>query len=205
MGTPREAVTEFENQLREKKFASQAATRYGLVYAQMRAKDLPAALREIDALRALKVSSPMIAGLTAEIRTAAGDLPAAQVIYREALQRFPQAKSLIYGYAESLYAGRQYDQALLFLDSQLQLNFTDYKLYGMQAKTYAALGKRLQQNRAQAEFYLLQGQLGQAVEQLQYAQQASDGSFYEQSAVDARLRELRKLQDEEAKLKRNGG
>ena len=87
----------------------------------------------------------------------------------------------------------------------MQLSAADYKLYGLQAKTYAALGKRLQQHRAQAEFYMLQGLLGQAVEQLQFAQQATDGNFYEQSAVDARLRELRKLQAEEEKLKRNGG
>lgn len=204
-GTPREAVIDFENQVRERKHASQAAARYGLVFALMRAKEVAAAQREFDALRALRVSSPMIADLAAEIRTGAGDLPAAQAIYRDALQRFSQAKSLIYGYAESLYAGRAYDQALTFLDAQQQLNASDYKLYGLQAKTYAALGKRLQQHRAQAEYYLLQGQLGQAVEQLQFAQQATDGNFYEQSAVDARLRELRKLQVEEEKLKRAGG
>jgi predicted Zn-dependent protease len=147
----------------------------------------------------------MIAGLAAEIRASAGDLAGAQSVYRDALQRFPQARSLVYGLAESLYAGRQYDQAVSFLDAQLQLDATDYKLHGLQAKTYAALGRRLQQHRAQAEFYLMQGQLGQAVEQLQFAQQDTDGNFYEQSAVDARLRELRKLQVEEAKLKRNGG
>jgi predicted Zn-dependent protease len=205
LGTPREAVSDFEAQLKERKYASQPAARYGLVVALMRAKDLPAAQREIEALSALKVASPIVAGLAAEVRTSSGDLPAAQGIYKEALQRFPQAKSLVYGYAESLYAGRQYDQALQFLDSQLQLNFADSKLYGLQAKAYSALGKRLQQHRAQAEFYVLQGQLGQAVEQLQFAQQATDGNFYEQSAVDARLRELRKLQEEEARLKKNGG
>ena len=67
------------------------------------------------------------------------------------------------------------------------------------------MGKRLQQHRAQAEFYYLQGQLVQAVEQLQYAQRETDGNFYEQSVVDARLRELRALQAEEEKLKREGG
>ena len=205
MGAPREAVTDFESQVRERKSVSPAAARYGLVYALMRAKDVQSAQREFEALQALKVSSPMIADLAAEIRSKAGDLPAAQAIYRDGLQRFPQSKSLVYGYAESLYAGRQYDQAQLFVDSQLQLSATDYKLYGLQAKTYAAQGKRLQQHRAQAEFYLLQGQLGSAVEQLQFAQQATDGNFYEQSAVDARLRELRKLQAEEDKRKRNGG
>lgn len=205
METPREAVTDFETQLREKKYGSPAAANYGLVFALMRSKDAPAAQRAIEGLRALKVASPMIAGLAAEIRTSLGDLPAAQAIYRDALQRFPQSKALVYGYAESLFAGRQYDKALPFLESQLQLNFADYKLYALQAKTYAAMGKRLQQHRAQAESYLLQGQLGQAVEQLQFAQQASDGNFYEQSAAEARLRELRKLQIEEARLKKNGG
>ena len=110
----------------------------------------------------------------------------------------------VYGYAEALLAARQYEQGLRFLDSQVQTYSSDYKLYGLQARTFAASGKRLQQHRAQAEFYLLQGQLGPAVEQLQFAQQAVDGNFFEQSAVDARLRELRKLQAEEAKQKKNG-
>ena len=205
LGTPHEAVKDFEAQVRERKSASQPAALYGLVFALMRAKDASAAQREFDALRALKVSSPMIAGLAAEIRISAGDLPGAQAIYRDALQRFSQAKSLAYGYADSLYAGRQYDQALRFLDDQVQLDSADFKLYGLQAKTYAALGKRLQQHRAQAEYYLLQGQLGQAIEQLEFAQKTSDGSFYELSAVDARLRELRKQQADEDKRKRNGG
>ena len=204
MGTPREAINEFETQLSEKKYVSQAATRYGLALALMRAKDAPAAQREVEALQALKATSPIIAGLTAEIRASNGDLAAAQSVYRDALQRYPQAKSLVYGYAESLHAGKQHDQAVSFIESQLQLNSADYKLYGLQAKAFAALGKRLQQHRAQAEFYMLQGLLGQAVEQLEFAQRDTDGNFYEQSAVDARLRELRKLQDEEARLKRNG-
>ena len=205
MGTPLEAFNEFSTQLRERKYVSQPAARYGLVLALMRAKDLAAAQREFDALVALKTASPMIAGLAAEIKAGSGDLRGAQAIYREGQQRFPQAKSLVYGFAESLYAGRQYDEALRFLESQLQADSADYRLYGLQARTYAALGKRLLQHRAQAEFYMLRGQLGEAIEQLRFAQQDSDGNFYEQSAVDARLRELHKLQVEEAKEKRNSG
>ena len=47
-------------------------------------------------------------------------------------------------------------------------------------------------------------ELGRAQRLLGLAQQAVDGNFFEQSAVDARLRELRKLQAEEAKQKKNG-
>jgi predicted Zn-dependent protease len=204
MGTPQEAVREFGKQLREKKYTSEAATRYGLAYSLWRAKEVAAAQREVEALNALKVSSPMIAGLAAAIRMAANDPGSATTIYRDALQRYPQSRSLVYGYAETLLAGRQYATGLLFLEAQLQLYASDYKLYGLQARTYAASGKRLQQHRAQAEFYFLQGQLGPAIEQLQFAQQAADGNFFEQSAVDARLREFRVLQAEEAKQKKNG-
>ena len=205
MVAPREAVSEFSKQLRDRKYASEEATRYGLAYALLKAKDVAAAQREVDALVALKVSSPMIAGLAAEIRMAAADFPGALSIYRDALQRYPQSTSLIYGYADALIATGQYGQSLTFLDAQLQVHASDYKLYGLQARTFAAAGKRLQQHRAQAEYYLLQGQLMPAVEQLQFAQKATDGNFFEQSAVDARLRELRKLQAEEAKDKKNGG
>lgn len=204
-GTPREAVSEFETQLREQKYSSEIAVRYGLCYALLRAKDSVSAQREMNALKTLKLSSSMISGLAAEIRIAAGDLPAAQAIYRDALQRYPQSKSLVYAYAEALHAGRQYDQAQRFLEAQLQLYSSDFKLYGLQARVYAASGKQLQQHRAQAESYVLQGQLSEAVEQLMIAQRATDGNFYEQSAVDARLRELRKQLQEELKRKKNGG
>ncbi len=204
MGTPNEAVSEFESQLRAKKYASLAATRYGLISALLRAKNYPAAQREMEALRALKVASPMIADQEAAIKSGLGDFAAAHAIYREALQRFPQAKSLVYNYVESLYANQQFVAAQRFLEAQLQIDFADYKLYGLLAKICAAQEKRLLQHRAQAEFYVLQGLLGQAIEQLQLAQKETDGDFYNQSVVDARLRELRAQQTEEDKLRRGG-
>jgi predicted Zn-dependent protease len=141
----------------------------------------------------------MLAGLAASIREQSGDVKGAQEIYRQALSRFPQAKSLVYGYADSLHAEGSYQPALAFIDSQLARNPSDSRLYGLKARTYAALGLRIQQRRAQAEHYLLQGQLGAAIEQLQFAQNEKEGDFYEMSAVDARLRELRKLQTDEEK------
>lgn len=204
-GTAREAVKEFEIQLQEKKYASEASARYGLVIALMRAGDLPRARQEFETLKAFNLPSPMISGLEANIQRASGNTSAAQATLREALQRFPQAKSLVYAYAELLYTMRQYEQVLKFIEERHQSGFADFTLYGLQAKTYAAMGKRMQQHRAQAEFYYLQGQLGAAIEQLNFAQQAKDGDFYEQSVVDARLREFRRLQMEEERLKKEGG
>ena len=204
-GQPKDVIAEFERSLQEKKYSSEAAIRYGLAYALLRAHDVAGARRASVPLSALQGESPILAGLAASIREQSGDFAGAHELYRQALLRFPQAKSLVYGYADSLYAARSYQQALAFLEGQLVRNQSDFRLFGLQAKTYAALGKRVLQRRSQAEYYLLQGQLGPAIEQLQFAQKETDGDFYELSAVDARLRELRKLQMEEDKKGKSGG
>ena len=204
-GQPKDVIAEFERSLQEKKYSSEAAIRYGLAYALLRAHDVAGARRASAPLSALQGESPILAGLAASIREQSGDFAGAHELYRQALLRFPQAKSLVYGYADSLYAARSYQQALAFLEGQLVRNQSDFRLFGLQAKTYAALGKRVLQRRSQAEYYLLQGQLGPAIEQLQFAQKETDGDFYELSAVDARLRELRKLQMEEDKKGKSGG
>ena len=67
----------------------------------------------------------------------------------------------------------------------------DIRLRSLQAKTYANLGKRFLQHQAQAEVYALQGGLPAAIEQLELARRSGDGDFYQQSVVDARLKELR--------------
>jgi predicted Zn-dependent protease len=75
----------------------------------------------------------------------------------------------------------------------------DDKLQSLLAKTYAALGRIGAQHRAQASAYAIRGQLPMAIEQLQLAQKEKDNDFYEQSVIDARLRELKAQQMEEAK------
>jgi predicted Zn-dependent protease len=204
-GQPKDAIGEFERLLREEKYSSETATRYGLAYALLRARDIEGAKRAGVPLNEKQGESPILAGLAASIREQSGDFAGAQEIYRQALLRFPQARSLAYGYADALYATGSHPQALAFLEGRLAGDQSDFKLFGLQAKVYAALGRRVQQRRAQAEYYLLQGQLGAAIEQLQYAQKEKDGDFYELSAVDARLRELRKLQMEEEKRGQNDG
>jgi predicted Zn-dependent protease len=193
---PKDAVAEFERLLREKKYSSETATRYGLAYALLRAHNVKGAGA---ALGGTQADSPILTGLAASIREQSGDLAGAQEIYRQALLQFPQTKSLTYAYVESLYATGSYSEALALLDRRLAGDPSDYLLFGLQAKVYAALGRRVQQRRAQAEYYLLQGQIGAAIEQLQFAQQEGkgEGDFYELSAVDARLRELRRQQREE--------
>jgi predicted Zn-dependent protease len=172
--------------------AAEAAVRYGLAQARLRDGRPVAAEREVDDLRRLKVAiahgrdagrpgapeAGRCRGAAAPARRAAA-LPAGAC-------RSPTA------WSKRCWKPRLPHDALKFAEDEL-LNYpSDAKMHALQAKTYAMLGRRLQQHRAQAEAYALLGQLAAAAEQLELAQKSGDGNFYEYSQVDSRLREIRK-------------
>lgn len=199
-GTPRDAVTEFETRLRDRSFSgSETAVRYGLVQARIRDGNLMAAELELAELRRLKAISPMIETLAAQLRLKQGDAAGAVKILRAAQPRYPQERAIAYGVVESLLEARLPQEAIKATEDDLASYPSDAKMHALQARTYSLLGKRLQQHRAQAEAYALLGQVPAAVEQMELAQKAGDGNFYEQSQVDSRLRELKKRLAEETK------
>lgn len=204
-GTAQDAITDFTTQLKERKYLSEPAVRYGMAEAYLRNKNYPEAEREVAELRRLKAHSAMVETLAADLRVKQGDVAGALKLLRAAEARYPQERAIVYALIEALHAERQYAEALRLTVADLQSYPNDFRMYGLQAKTFAMLGKRLAQHRAQAEAYALQGQLLPAIEQLQLAQKAGDGDFFDNSQVDARLRELKKLQMEEAKERREQG
>jgi len=202
-GAPRDAVAEFEARLKTRKFSgSEAAVRYGLVQSQLRAGNPVAAERELAELRRLKIVSPMIETLAAQLRLKQNDAAGAVKLLRAAQARYPQERAVMYGLVEALLALKAPQDALAVASDDLQSYVSDASMHALQARSYAMLGQRLQQHRAQAEAYALQGQLAAAIEQLELAQKSVDGNFYEQSQVDARLRQFRARFEEEAKQKR---
>ncbi|MCE1172457.1 MAG: M48 family metalloprotease [Azovibrio sp.] len=200
-GTPAEAVAHFRTLLQEQKTLHVAASQYGLAVALVRQKDWKEAEQVLAGLRGGRGGSPMIERLYAEARVNRGDVAGGLTVFKEALARFPNASGLVYSHAEALLQHGRLEEAQRFLDGQVQKNTQDARLYQFQAKAYAARGRAGQQHKALAEAYLLQGQLPAAIEQLELAQKAKDGDFYERSAIDARLRQLKRRQQEEMKPK----
>lgn len=201
-GSPEDAVTDFEVQVKERKAASEVAAHYGLARALLRAKNPAAAEAQVAELRRLKVASSMVETLAAELRRQRNDPAGAFKLLRAAAVQYPQERAISYALVEALLAANQAQEALNVTVADLQAYTTDAKMHALQAQTYATLGKRLQQHRAQGESYVLLGQLIQAIEQFELAQKSPDGDFYEHSQVDARLRELKKRQLDEMKQKK---
>jgi beta-barrel assembly-enhancing protease len=198
-GTPREAVAHFSEMVREHRYADEAGARYGLASALARARDFPRAAAEVENVRKLLGPHPMVELLMARIRVDSGNPAAARDVLRSALSRFPNYRPLHYAYVEVLQGMGQHQAALASLGDLVKSYPRDARLYNLQAKSYAASGKRLLHHQALAETYVLQGTLPAAIEQLQLAQKSGDGDFYQLSAVEARLRDLRTLQAEERK------
>jgi len=196
---PAESVKFFEESLKERKYLSEAASRFGLIEALARSRDYVRAAKELQILRKSLPLHPAIETLAARLSVATGDIGGALRVYREALRNFPGYRALVYNYADALLRVNQPEEALKLIESRLPYSVSDYRLYQLQAKAYAALNKGMQQHRALAEANFRLGNVRTAIEQLLLAQKAGDGDFYLQSSVDARLRELRALDKDNKK------
>ncbi|MCK9991438.1 MAG: beta-barrel assembly-enhancing protease [Rugosibacter sp.] len=200
-GTAQDAVTYFSTQLKNKTYAGDpAAVHYGLSQSYLRAGNLAAAEKSLENIRQLKAESSLFLTLAADLRSKQNDAKGAVAILRAAYKRYPQERAVVYALIEALLTAGQPKEALKITQDDLFSHANDSLAHSLQAKTYAALGQRLQQHRAQAEAYALTGRLSEAIGQLELAQKAGDGSFYEQSQVDARLQEFRARREEEKKL-----
>jgi predicted Zn-dependent protease len=143
----------------------------------------------------------MVETLAARVKLAVGQTAEALDIYQAALSIFPQHRALTYDYAEALLSKVSAQDALDFINRQLQFDPNDVRLYRLQAQSHEALGNILLQHQALAEVYSRQGNYSAAIEQLQIALKTDDGDFYQMSSVEARLRELRELAASESKKK----
>ena len=198
-GAPREAVTALEAQVRERRFIDEGAAHYGLAYALHRARDFKRADMALVEARRLLGPHPMLDTLTAEIRVAQGQGREARDILAQSVKDNQRRPYLLYAYADLLQTQGQHREALTVLDELVKARPSDTRVYGMQAKAYANLGRRALQHRSQAEVYALQGSFPAAIEQLRLAQRAGDADFYLSSSIDARARALRAQEQQEKK------
>ncbi|HUL40775.1 MAG TPA: M48 family metalloprotease [Burkholderiales bacterium] len=196
---PQDGITFFETNLQEKRYVMESSQRFGLAVAFMRAKNYERADQELSQVRKMAQPSPLIELVAGQIKLGEGKNADTVAIYEAALKNYPEYRPLVYATSNVYLLNHQPQQALNLISDRLQYYPQDYHLYLLQARSYAALDKKLLEHKSQAEAYYLLGNLPGAVEQLQIAQKSGDGDFYQLSAVEARLKELRSLQADSKK------
>jgi len=193
LGSPTQAAAVFQGNLQEKRYSNEAAQHYGLAQALLRKNDLDGAAKQLQWLRANASRHPMFETLAARIAVARNNPDQAAKQYAAGLAMFPGHRALIYGYAEHFLASNQADKALQLIAEKQSLYPDDPYLYELKSRAYTAQNKNLLRHQAQGEAYFRRFDTPKAVEQMELATKAGDGDFYQQSIVEARLKQLKQL------------
>jgi predicted Zn-dependent protease len=191
-GTAPEAVRLFRAMLADKTVVRPREDVYGLALAHRRARDFDAAWTTLAPLRE-GASHPAFERLAAQILAEQGRKDAAIDLYRKALKSHPRARALVHGYLELQLEKGRAREVLADVNDRLRAMTDDARLYEFQARAYEATGRPVAQHRAQAEALVRRGNLGAAVQQLEWAVRLKGSDFYEVSIAESRLRELRAL------------
>ena len=191
--SPQQAIVYFSGALGAQKFGNPVAQRYGLVTALLQSHQLARAAQEFAPLRKQVQENAMITTLAGQLRRAGAiNDPDISEFYRTATQNFPQHRALIYGYAEVLLQEKRYNDAVTLLNQQVAAHPNATRLYELQARTYAALGRHQEEHHALAYFYILRGNLRGAIEQLELAKRAGN-DFHELSTIETELKQFREI------------
>ncbi|MFT0850494.1 M48 family metalloprotease [Achromobacter sp. F4_2707] len=201
-----QALRSAEDQLRADARQAQGVQRsaawYGLAYSAWKRRDLDQATEALEQARAQGQSSAQISGLEVAIALARGDTEAAVSLGRQAAARWPGSQGVALAQVEALQGAGRYEEAIDVLKARIQQWPEVPRLWQLLAQSQERLGLRAEARQSMAHFYELTGALPAAVEQLQQAR-AMTRDFYEQSALDVRIRELKnRLTTERALLER---
>ncbi len=197
--SPQDAVLAARNALKDKRYSSETAGRYGLVTALLRARQFKEAETEVQKLLSGKPVHPMIQQLAAFTALAAGNHDLALQRYQTGSETHPGYQPLQYGRISALLSVGRSNDALIQVDRQLALYPLDRRLWRLAAQTHAQSGHRLLSHRAQAEAAALSGNLVMAIEQINLGIKAGDGSFHEMSVAEARRREWQEIEKSQRK------
>ncbi len=199
--TPETAIAVFEQNIREQRYSNEAAEHYGLAVALLRKGAYSQLEKELAWLQKNAQPHPMLDNLSARMEVARNNPQNAAKKYAAALERYPDNRALIYGYAEHFVAIRQPDNAVRLISAKQGLYPDDAYFYDLLAKAYTMQNKNLLSHQAQSEAYYRKYDLARAIEQMDLAAKANDGDFYQKSIVEARLKQLRQMLGDDKKPK----
>lgn len=194
------ALEMFDEQIQSDNRAVKLAGMYGSVFSLIAEEDsylmdLEKARETLDSLLKEEPGHPMLLSLQADFERLFGDRKIADKVYLSALARYPDRKSLVYGYAELLLSSQRYVELESMMSGLvLSSESKNPKFYEFRAKAYSGLKQKMSMHRDYAEVLALTGNLVGAINELLLAQKAIDGDFFLRTSVDSRLKELREVQ-----------
>ncbi len=178
-------------QLQDGRYRNRLATEYEQALSLLQGGNIEAARHQFD--RLLQTSPDTIAFIIgmARVEQRAGQADAALQRLRKALPAHSGSRALVLAHAELAIALGRYREAEQQLREHLGMAVDEPRIHALLARASGERGKTVAAHRHQAEFHYLNGELEEAILQLELALKTPDIDFYDSSRIDARLRELR--------------
>ncbi len=194
---PEEAIRELQLMLEDGRFRNEAAVRYGITLAQIRADRFDEAARTLDSL--IESQPRIVEFIVARAQTDVQRGASANALKRleAALTETPASYALNITYAETALALGDPGAAMQRLQRFLDFRSDEPRVYELMARAAGDQGKQAQGHEYMAEYYYRIGDLKGAVLQLEIALKQPEMNFYEMSRLESRLAQFQAELDEE--------
>ncbi len=190
---PGQALAHFSNAMKKKNIprAERRAAQYGLTLVHLRLGNFAVASNNIAHLRKQKPGELRYQLAEADIAIAAGHAKRGLGLYRRIYTRNRTKLWVARRYAENLLIQQQPRHALSVLQLALKQAPKDPALNKLIAKAAGETGNLVQAHRAMAEYYVINGNPHEAINQLEIAARKARKNYYALTAIRARISELK--------------
>lgn len=189
---PAKLVKQYTESLKSGKFANAIGEKYGYALALYANRNYQKALQTITQLIQHDRERVPYLVTKAQIEIDANNLNRANKTLDNALKLYPHNEPLTELFAQTLIDMRQPEKAKLIIQEQIRYSPSNPAIYKLLAQAEDNLGFSGSAHQALAEYYYLDGNIHQAIEQLQLAlQQKNSDKQYAKSRIEARLKQFK--------------
>ncbi len=193
--TPGYAIKRFRAEIANDEGLS-PGNRYGLVLALTRTSEFEEARAELAPLQKNYPNSIPLMLAAAELDLASGRSGDAVLLLQQQLSVNPGNHPLTMLYADALLRAGKPQEAETLLVEHAEDHPDDPQVWYALAETHGLAGNILDVHRARAEYFILNGALEQAEKQLGYALNLARDDFHATAGIQARITDIRDMQQE---------
>jgi len=172
------------------------AYQYGLTLALSRTVRIDEAMEQLRPLISEYPEKISFILAQAEIEMSAQRYENAIDLLQAKLKISPDNFPMSMQYADALLKAKEVDEAQQVLERQVALRPTDSDVWYLLAETYGLANNIAGVHQARAEYFMLNGNLDQAVKHLNYALPLVEDNFQMSARIRQRLQDIQSMQEE---------
>lgn len=200
---PHQVAADLKRILSENQSSDELMDRYAMGLALMESGQLDQALTTIADLLKKSGNNKFFELLRAEIEMRSGRDKKAVAYMKKLRQQYPDDHVITLEYARMLIDMDQADSAMSLLDEYRVFRQGDPQVYKLMSHAAKANGEDVKSHAYMAERHRLLGDFSRAISHLETALRSPISDYYLEAKLQAELKELRELQDDEEEKNKN--